>query len=113
MARQERSTAAQATDAGRRQAALLRLSTEITAADTEVEICGAVAHGLHDEALGYDFVAVVSESRHHVIVWVASDTPDKREVDTFDAAAGVYQASSAALGLNRGTEVSAVRPGAA
>ena len=44
---------------GRRQAALLRLSTAIAAAETEVEICGAVAEGLHDEALGYDFVALL------------------------------------------------------
>ena len=44
---------------GRRQAALLRLSTAIAAAETEVEICRAVAEGLHDEALGYDFVALL------------------------------------------------------
>jgi len=43
----------------RRQAALLRLSTEIAAAESEVEICRAVARGLHDEALGYDFVALL------------------------------------------------------
>lgn len=43
----------------RRQAALLRLSTGIAAADTEAKICRAVAQGLHDEALGYDFVAVL------------------------------------------------------
>ncbi len=46
-------------DQGRRQAALLRLSTEIAAAESEVEICRAVARGLHDEALGYDFVALL------------------------------------------------------
>ncbi|HTT68939.1 MAG TPA: GAF domain-containing protein, partial [Gemmatimonadales bacterium] len=44
---------------GRRQAALLRLSTAIASAETEVEICRAVAEGLHDEALGYDFVALL------------------------------------------------------
>jgi PAS domain S-box-containing protein len=44
---------------GRRQAALLRLSTEIAAAESEVDICRAVANGLHDEALGYDFVALL------------------------------------------------------
>ena len=43
----------------RRQAALLRLSSEIAAAESEVEICRAVARGLHDEALGYDFVALL------------------------------------------------------
>ena len=48
-----------AADQGRRQAALLRLSTEIAAAESEVEICRAVARGLHDEALGYDFVALL------------------------------------------------------
>ena len=43
----------------RRQAALLRLSTAIAAAESEVEICRAVARGLRDEALGYDFVALL------------------------------------------------------
>jgi PAS domain S-box-containing protein len=43
----------------RRQAALLRLSTAIAAAEEETEICHAVADGLYDEALGYDFVAVL------------------------------------------------------
>ncbi len=46
-------------NAARRQAALLRLSTNIAAADAEKEICEAVVQGLHDEALGYDFVAVL------------------------------------------------------
>jgi PAS domain S-box-containing protein len=46
-------------DLGRRQAALLRLSTNIAAAGTEKEICEAVAQGLYDESLGYDFVAVL------------------------------------------------------
>jgi PAS domain S-box-containing protein len=44
---------------GRRQAALLRLSTAVTAAESEVDICRAVAKGLLDEALGYDFVALL------------------------------------------------------
>ncbi len=43
----------------RRQAALLRLSTGIAEAETEHAICQAVARGLHDAALGYDFVAVL------------------------------------------------------
>ena len=42
-----------------REAALLRLSTAIAAADTERDICKAVAHGLQDAALGFDFVAVL------------------------------------------------------
>ena len=46
-------------DLGRRQAALLRLSTNIAAAGSEKEICEAVAQGLYDESLGYDFVAVL------------------------------------------------------
>ncbi|MEE8446338.1 MAG: GAF domain-containing protein [Gemmatimonadota bacterium] len=46
-------------DTARRQAALLRLSTEITAAETEQEVCEAVVGGLHDEALGYDFLALL------------------------------------------------------
>ena len=46
-------------DQVRRQAALLRLSTAIASAENEVDICHAVVNGLHDEALGYDFVAVL------------------------------------------------------
>jgi PAS domain S-box-containing protein len=42
-----------------REAALLRLSTAIAAAETERDICKAVAHGLQDAALGFDFVAVL------------------------------------------------------
>ena len=41
------------------QAALLRLSTNIAAAEGELQICEAVAHGLYDEALGYDYVALL------------------------------------------------------
>ena len=43
----------------RRQNALLRLSTDIAAAESEIEICRAVVTGLHDEALGYDFLALL------------------------------------------------------
>jgi hypothetical protein len=47
-------------DTGRhREAALLRLSTGIAAAETEPDICEAVAAGLQDAALGFDFVAVL------------------------------------------------------
>ena len=41
-----------------RQSALLRLSTGIAAAHDETAICESVVDGLHDEALGYDFVGV-------------------------------------------------------
>jgi PAS domain S-box-containing protein len=37
----------------------MRLSTAIATAETETEICRAVANGLRDEALGYDFVALL------------------------------------------------------
>ena len=43
----------------RREAALLRLSTAIATADTEPEICKAVADGLQDRSLGFDFVAML------------------------------------------------------
>jgi PAS domain S-box-containing protein len=46
-------------DLALRQAALLRLGTAIAAAETEGEICHAVVSGLHDEALGYDFLALL------------------------------------------------------
>ncbi|MEP6745257.1 MAG: GAF domain-containing protein [Gemmatimonadota bacterium] len=42
--------------AAHRQAALLRLSTAIAAAESEQEVYSAVVHGLHDEALGYNFL---------------------------------------------------------
>jgi len=37
----------------------MRLSTAIAAAETETDICRAVSSGLRDEALGYDFVALL------------------------------------------------------
>jgi PAS domain S-box-containing protein len=37
----------------------MRLSTAIAVAETEAEICRAAAAGLRDEALGYDFVALL------------------------------------------------------
>ena len=40
------------------QAALLRLSTNIAVAHSEKEVCEAVVGGLHDEALGYDFLGL-------------------------------------------------------
>ncbi|MDQ3168849.1 MAG: GAF domain-containing protein [Acidobacteriota bacterium] len=48
----------QATRLARRQAALLRLSTAIVAAGTERDVYHAMVGGLHDEALGYNFLGV-------------------------------------------------------
>jgi PAS domain S-box-containing protein len=42
----------------RRQSALLRLSAGIAAAQSEDDVCQAIVQGLHDEALGYDFLGV-------------------------------------------------------
>jgi len=42
----------------RRQSSLLRLSAAIASAQTETDVCRAVVDGLHDEALGYDFLGV-------------------------------------------------------
>ncbi|NIR42846.1 MAG: GAF domain-containing protein [Gemmatimonadetes bacterium] len=42
----------------RRQAALLRLSTEIASAHDEAEVYQSVVNGLHDEALGYNFLGI-------------------------------------------------------
>jgi hypothetical protein len=44
--------------AARRQAALLRLSADIAAAQDEDRICHAVVHGLRDEHIGYSFVGL-------------------------------------------------------
>ncbi len=43
---------------GRRQAALLRLSGEIAAARDEAGVCESIVRGLHDDDLGYEFVAL-------------------------------------------------------
>ncbi len=42
----------------RRQSALLRLSTSIAAAHTELEVCSSLVEGLYDDALGYNLVGV-------------------------------------------------------
>jgi putative methionine-R-sulfoxide reductase with GAF domain len=42
----------------RRQSALLRLSAGIAAAQNEAEVYRRVVDGLHDEALGYDFLGL-------------------------------------------------------
>ncbi|MDH4043771.1 MAG: GAF domain-containing protein [Gemmatimonadota bacterium] len=44
--------------AARRQAALLRLTTAIAAAADEPEVYRSMVNGLHDEAIGYDFLGV-------------------------------------------------------
>jgi len=41
-----------------RQSALLRLSAEVAAAHDEGEVCDRVVAGLHDDALGYDFLGL-------------------------------------------------------
>jgi PAS domain S-box-containing protein len=43
-------------DVSRRQAALLRLTTAIAAATSEADVYGSMVNGLHDEALGYNFL---------------------------------------------------------
>jgi PAS domain S-box-containing protein len=62
MASSKRATPRRATarqhhnDAARRQAALLRLTTGIAAATDEREVYRSMVNGLHDEALGYNFL---------------------------------------------------------
>jgi PAS domain S-box-containing protein len=57
----------------RRQAELLKLSTAIAEADSEPAICQAVARGLFDGRLGFDFVAVLlTDGRTGERVLVAS-----------------------------------------
>ena len=41
-----------------RQSALLRLSAEVAAAHDEAEVCARVVAGLHDDALGYDYLGL-------------------------------------------------------
>ncbi|MCZ6754526.1 MAG: GAF domain-containing protein, partial [Gemmatimonadetes bacterium] len=54
----ERSSGRSDTGLARRQAALLRLTTGIAAADDEAAVYQSVVRGLHDEALGYNFLGV-------------------------------------------------------
>ena len=42
----------------RRQAGLIRLTTAIASAKDERDVYQSVVHGLHDEALGYNFLGV-------------------------------------------------------
>ena len=46
-----------------REDALLRLASGIAEASSEAAVCAAVASGLYDKALGYDFVAVLLVDR--------------------------------------------------
>ncbi len=43
-------------DVARRQAALLRLTAGIAAATDEADVYRSMVEGLHDEALGYNFL---------------------------------------------------------
>jgi PAS domain S-box-containing protein len=55
----------------RRQSALLRLSTRIAGAHDERDVCRSVAEGLHDDALGYEFVGVFlldPETKERVLI---------------------------------------------
>ncbi|MCL7938239.1 MAG: GAF domain-containing protein [marine benthic group bacterium] len=52
------SSAARDDRATHRQSALLRLSTGIASAHDEDSVCASVVEGLHDDALGYDFIGV-------------------------------------------------------
>ncbi|MBA3853670.1 MAG: hypothetical protein C0503_04590 [Gemmatimonas sp.] len=68
-----------------REGALLRLSSGIAAADSERGICRAVVDGLHDPALGFDFVAMLlvdqpSGDRVVVASRGAADMPDGHRV---------------------------------
>ncbi|MEJ2481974.1 MAG: GAF domain-containing protein [Gemmatimonadota bacterium] len=51
-------TAADGDRSAHRQSALLRLSTGIASAHDEESVCANVVEGLHDDALGYNFIGV-------------------------------------------------------
>ena len=76
-----------------RQAALLRLGTGIAAAETEDDVYRSVVDGLHDEALGYNFLGVFlldTESGDRVlqssIGW--PDAPDHWRVNPGEGLSG-------------------------
>ena len=71
---------AQASQA-RRQAALLRLSTGIAAAHDEADVCRTIVEGLHDEALGYDFLGafLTDESTGDRVLHASIGWPDVPE----------------------------------
>jgi len=65
-----RPSQANAAGLAHRQSALLRLSAAIASAQSEPEVCRAVVDGLHDEAIGYDFIGVFlldARSRERVL----------------------------------------------
>ncbi len=78
-------TAASGSADRQREGALLRLSSGIAAAESEQGICRAVVDGLHDPALGFDFVAMLlvdhaSGDRVVVASRGAADMPDGHRV---------------------------------
>ncbi|MFQ5549874.1 MAG: hypothetical protein ACE5FJ_01395 [Gemmatimonadales bacterium] len=78
-------------DIARRQAALLRLSTEIAAAHDEHDVCRSVVSGLHDEALGYNFLGMFlldSETGDRVLQ-ASVGWPDAPEKMRVKAGAGI------------------------
>jgi len=68
-------------NAAHRQAALLRLSTGIAAAHNEREVYASMVNGLHDEALGYDFLGafLLDEPTGDRVLQAAVGWPDVPE----------------------------------
>ncbi|HSG48125.1 MAG TPA: response regulator [Longimicrobiales bacterium] len=64
----------------RRQAAVIRLSHQISMARDEAEVCQIVADGLRDEALGYDFLGIflVDPATGDRVLQVGFGWPDAR-----------------------------------
>ncbi len=62
----------------RREAALLRLSAEIAAAPSELEVCQAIVNGLRDPALGYVFLGLflVDEATGDRVLHASVGWPD-------------------------------------
>ncbi|MGD2069426.1 MAG: GAF domain-containing protein, partial [Gemmatimonadota bacterium] len=64
----------------RRQAAVIRLSHEISMAHDEAEVCQIVADGLRDDALGYEFLGIflVDEATGDRVLQVGFGWPDAK-----------------------------------
>ena len=68
-------------DAARRQRALLRMTTEIAAAQDEASVYRSLVHGLQDEAIGYSFLGafVLDEETGDRVLQASIGWPDAPE----------------------------------
>ncbi len=109
-----RESAAEARDTrrlARRQAALLQLSGEIAAAHDESAVCESVVRGLHDDDLGYEFVAVflVDEATGDRVLRASVGWPDAPEAWRVPRGQGLSERALLDVKLHYSPDVAAER----